>query len=199
MDRLREPSKRRRGDRPSEAFRLAIRPAVGHIDIERLVRGRRGAVSGFGPDCHQEEARGIFGGPRRTRFSKGGKPSSKGCGKAPSPRSWRRHRVRTMSRMSPLPRAWKCALSARTVARPCRSASADGTWRAWLRRRRALQLHRASIARLDPSSSFPQVVVTHFTGGAHCCTVMKVLTFIDDRWEAVNVGQFDADGPRSRI
>ena len=36
----------------------------------------------------------------------------------------------------------------------------------------------ASIARLDGSSAFPQVVVTHFTGGAHCCTDRRVLTFL---------------------
>ena len=53
----------------------------------------------------------------------------------------------------------------------------------------------ASIARLDSSSTIPQVIATHFTGGAHCCTEMKVLTFFQDRWEVVNVGQFDADGP----
>src|SRR5271165_3193576 len=54
----------------------------------------------------------------------------------------------------------------------------------------------ASIARLDASSPFPQVVATHFTGGAHCCTVMKLLTFVDGRWETVNVGEFDSDGPQ---
>jgi S1-C subfamily serine protease len=54
----------------------------------------------------------------------------------------------------------------------------------------------ASIARLDASSPFPQVVATHFTGGAHCCTLMKVLTFVDGRWQTVNVGEFDSDGPR---
>ncbi len=53
-----------------------------------------------------------------------------------------------------------------------------------------------SIARLDASSPFPQVVATHFTGGAHCCTIMKVLTFVDGRWETVNVGEFDSDGPQ---
>jgi hypothetical protein len=53
----------------------------------------------------------------------------------------------------------------------------------------------ASIATLDASSAFPQVVATYFTGGAHCCTDMKVLTFIGNRWEVVNVGQFDLDGP----
>jgi S1-C subfamily serine protease len=54
----------------------------------------------------------------------------------------------------------------------------------------------ASIARLDASSLFPQVIATHFTGGAHCCTIMKVLTFVDGRWETVNVGEFDSDGPQ---
>ena len=46
------------------------------------------------------------------------------------------------------------------------------------------------------SSLFPQVIATHFTGGAHCCTIMKVLTFVDGRWETVNVGEFDSDGPQ---
>jgi S1-C subfamily serine protease len=53
----------------------------------------------------------------------------------------------------------------------------------------------AEIVRLDGSSPFPQVVVKHFTGGAHCCTLMKVLTFINGRWETLNVGEFDSDGP----
>ncbi len=54
----------------------------------------------------------------------------------------------------------------------------------------------ASIARLDASSPVPQVVATHFTGGAHCCTVLKVLTFVDSRWETLNVGEYDSDGPQ---
>ena len=54
----------------------------------------------------------------------------------------------------------------------------------------------ASIARLDASSPIPQVVATHFTGGAHCCTIMKVLTLVDGRWETVNVGEFDSEGPQ---
>jgi S1-C subfamily serine protease len=53
----------------------------------------------------------------------------------------------------------------------------------------------AEIAQVDGSSPFPQVVVRHFTGGAHCCTLMKVLTFVNGRWETVNVGEFDSDGP----
>ena len=54
----------------------------------------------------------------------------------------------------------------------------------------------AAITRLDGSSPFPQVVVTHFTGGAHCCTLMKVLTFVNGRWETLDVGEFDSDGPQ---
>ena len=54
----------------------------------------------------------------------------------------------------------------------------------------------AEIVRLDGSSPFPQVVVRHFTGGAHCCTVMKVLTFVGNRWETIDVGEFDSEGPQ---
>ena len=53
----------------------------------------------------------------------------------------------------------------------------------------------ALIAQLDASSPFPQVIATHFTGGAHCCTIMKALTFVHGRWEAVKVGEFDSEGP----
>ena len=54
----------------------------------------------------------------------------------------------------------------------------------------------AEIARLDRSSPVPQVVVTHFTGGAHCCTLMKVVTLVNGRWQTVDVGKFDSDGPQ---
>lgn len=54
----------------------------------------------------------------------------------------------------------------------------------------------AALARLDASSPFLQVVATHFTGGAHCCTIMKVLTFVEGRWETVNVGEFNSVGPQ---
>jgi hypothetical protein len=54
----------------------------------------------------------------------------------------------------------------------------------------------ASIARLDRSSPLPQIVATHFTGGAHCCTIMKVATFVGGQWEVVDVGEFNSDGPQ---
>jgi hypothetical protein len=54
----------------------------------------------------------------------------------------------------------------------------------------------ASIARLDRSSPLPQIVATHFTGGAHCCTIMKVATFVGGQWEVLDVGEFNSDGPQ---
>jgi hypothetical protein len=53
----------------------------------------------------------------------------------------------------------------------------------------------AKIAKLDPTSPFPQVVVTHYIGGAHCCTDAIAVTFADGRWQKVNVGRFDGNGP----
>ena len=53
----------------------------------------------------------------------------------------------------------------------------------------------AKIAKLDPASPFPQVVVTHYTGGAHCCTEAIAVTFADGRWQRVDVGGFDGNGP----
>ena len=53
----------------------------------------------------------------------------------------------------------------------------------------------AEIARLDPTSPFPQVVVTHNTGGAHCCAETTAVTFADGRWQQVSVGTFDGSGP----
>lgn len=40
LDRVREPSERGRGYRLGATFRLRVRPIDGHIDDERLVRGR---------------------------------------------------------------------------------------------------------------------------------------------------------------
>ena len=51
------------------------------------------------------------------------------------------------------------------------------------------------IARLDSSSPYPQIIATHFSGGAHCCTEMKILTFLGDRWQPIDLGAFDIDGP----
>lgn len=52
------------------------------------------------------------------------------------------------------------------------------------------------IAEIDPANSEPEVVVSFFTGGAHCCSDTKVLTKEKDGagWNTVEVGQFDG-GP----
>lgn len=52
------------------------------------------------------------------------------------------------------------------------------------------------VADLDPGNPYPEVVVSFFTGGAHCCSVTKALTGNADgsAWTRVDVGEFDG-GP----
>lgn len=52
------------------------------------------------------------------------------------------------------------------------------------------------IAQLDASTSYPEVVVSFFTGGAHCCSVTHVIASNEDgsEWKTVDVGEFDG-GP----
>lgn len=52
------------------------------------------------------------------------------------------------------------------------------------------------IAEIDPANSEPEVVVSFFTGGAHCCSDTKVVTKASDGsgWITVELGQFDG-GP----
>ena len=52
------------------------------------------------------------------------------------------------------------------------------------------------IAELDPGNAHPEVVVSFFTGGAHCCSVTHVVTSSTDGsdWTTVHVGEFDG-GP----
>jgi hypothetical protein len=52
------------------------------------------------------------------------------------------------------------------------------------------------IAEIDPANAAPEVVVSFYTGGAHCCSDTKVLTKAKDGfgWKTVELGQFDG-GP----
>ena len=52
------------------------------------------------------------------------------------------------------------------------------------------------IAELDPSNPYPEVVVSFFTGGAHCCSDTSVVTSSPDgaTWQTVDVGEFNG-GP----
>ena len=52
------------------------------------------------------------------------------------------------------------------------------------------------IAELDGTNPYPEVVVSFYTGGAHCCSVTRVITASPDgsRWTIADLGQFDG-GP----
>lgn len=52
------------------------------------------------------------------------------------------------------------------------------------------------IAEIDPGNPYPEVVVSFYTGGAHCCSDTSVITSNQDgsAWQTVDVGEFDG-GP----
>lgn len=50
------------------------------------------------------------------------------------------------------------------------------------------------IAEIDPDNNTPEVVVSFYTGGAHCCSETKVATKVKGHWKVVKVGEFDG-GP----
>jgi hypothetical protein len=49
------------------------------------------------------------------------------------------------------------------------------------------------VGSIDPGSSKPQLLVTSYTGGAHCCVHIQVLDYVDGRWRTVDVGTFDGE------
>jgi hypothetical protein len=50
----------------------------------------------------------------------------------------------------------------------------------------------ARVVRLDPATRVPQVVVTAFTGGAHCCAVTRIVTAnADGAWRVVSPPNLD--------
>jgi hypothetical protein len=52
------------------------------------------------------------------------------------------------------------------------------------------------IAEIDPGNPHPEVVVSFFTGGAHCCSDTSVIESNKDgsKWQTVEIGEFDG-GP----
>ncbi|GGH19388.1 hypothetical protein GCM10007036_22250 [Alsobacter metallidurans] len=58
------------------------------------------------------------------------------------------------------------------------------------------QIHSAAkLVTLDRSSPRPQVVFSYFWGGAHCCTVTKILSqAADGRWRSIDAPTLDGDG-----
>jgi len=52
------------------------------------------------------------------------------------------------------------------------------------------------IAEIDPANAAPEIVVSFYTGGAHCCSDTKILTQAKDgpSWRTVELGELDG-GP----
>ncbi|WP_075216951.1 hypothetical protein [Mongoliimonas terrestris] len=54
----------------------------------------------------------------------------------------------------------------------------------------------AEIVEMDPAAPGPEVVLTSYTGGAHCCTAVEALHLTAaGNWTAVSFGQWDGGGP----
>jgi hypothetical protein len=49
------------------------------------------------------------------------------------------------------------------------------------------------VTRLDPAHSKIDVMLAAYNGGAHCCTVFKVMSLIDGVWKVTDLGQWDGD------
>jgi hypothetical protein len=49
------------------------------------------------------------------------------------------------------------------------------------------------IGRVDASAQGEQIVFSTFTGGAHCCDLIKVLELRNGAWTTVDVGKWDGD------
>jgi hypothetical protein len=55
----------------------------------------------------------------------------------------------------------------------------------------------ARVLRLDPKTPLPQVVMTAFTGGAHCCMLTRIATAqTPDQWRVLDAGELDGNGYR---
>jgi len=55
----------------------------------------------------------------------------------------------------------------------------------------------AEVVRLDPRTSAPQVVMTAFTFGAHCCTLTRIATLVaPDEWRVLDAAELDGEGYR---
>jgi hypothetical protein len=49
------------------------------------------------------------------------------------------------------------------------------------------------VTRLDPAHSKVDVILGVYSGGAHCCTVIKIMSLIDGAWKVTDLGQWDGD------
>jgi peptidoglycan hydrolase-like protein with peptidoglycan-binding domain len=53
----------------------------------------------------------------------------------------------------------------------------------------------ARIVRLDPSADQPQVFLTSYSGGAHCCTAGLLVARNRGAWQFISLGELDGDEP----
>jgi hypothetical protein len=49
------------------------------------------------------------------------------------------------------------------------------------------------VGRIDPDNPDPQVFLTTYTGGAHCCVHIQLLERLDGRWRITQVGTYDGE------
>ena len=52
-----------------------------------------------------------------------------------------------------------------------------------------------AVVKLDPGDTASQVLVSSFTGGAHCCSVLSMAESRDGQWRVVDLGSWDGDSP----
>ncbi len=56
--------------------------------------------------------------------------------------------------------------------------------------------NQVAVVRLLPTADTPQIIITNFTGGAHCCTQTTILTRSprSESWAAISAATLDGDG-----
>lgn len=52
-----------------------------------------------------------------------------------------------------------------------------------------------AVVKLDPADTASQVLVSTFTGGAHCCSVLSMHESRDGQWRIADLGSWDGDRP----
>lgn len=61
---------------------------------------------------------------------------------------------------------------------------------------------RIGAGRIDPRGDGDQIVMTSYTGGAHCCTRIQVLDRVGGQWKVIDLGMWDGDGadfPKAQV
>lgn len=51
---------------------------------------------------------------------------------------------------------------------------------------------------IDPRNARKDILISWFTGGAHCCAQIKVASLIGDEWRITDLGMWDGENPNTR-